>query len=72
MIKNEQLVYSRTSEDEKVYILLNLSDHESALDFDMSFEEGIDLLDLSKEIIKGGRVSIKVPAFSAKIISKSK
>ena len=72
VIKNEQLVYSRAIEDDKVYVLVNLSDNESTLDFHMSFEEGIDLLDSSKEIIEGGRVSLKVPAFSAKIISKSK
>ena len=63
VIKNEQLVYSRAIEDDKVYVLVNLSDNESILDFHMSFEEGMDLLDSSKEIIEGGRVSLKVPAF---------
>ncbi|MBE6072049.1 MAG: alpha-amylase [Clostridium butyricum] len=72
VIKNEQLVFSRTSKNDKIYVLLNLSDNESILDFDISFEEGVDLLDSSKEIITGGRVSIKVPAFSSKIIEKIK
>lgn len=72
VIKNEQLVFSRTSENDKVYVLLNLSDNESTLEFDMSFEEGIDLLDSSKKVITGGRVNIKVPAFSSKIIRKIK
>lgn len=71
LIKNEQLIYSRTSENDKVYVLLNLSDSESTLDFDMSFEEGVDLLNPDDNIIQGGRVSIKIAAFSAKIISKS-
>ena len=32
VIKNEQLVYSRAIEDDKVYVLVNLSDNESTLD----------------------------------------
>ena len=72
VIKNEQYVFSRTSENDKVYVLLNLSDKESYLDFNISFEEGKDLLVDDGEIIKGGKVSIKVPAFSSKIITKIK
>lgn len=73
VIKNEQYVFSRESEKDKVYVLLNLSDKESCLDFDISFEEGKDLLsDEEDSIIEGGKVSIRVPAFSSKIITKVK
>ena len=72
VIKNEQYVFSRSTNKDKVYILLNLSDKESYIDFDMSFKEGKDLLSDEEDIIEGGRVSIKIPAFSSKIISKIK
>ncbi len=73
VIKNEQYVFSRESEKDKVYVLLNLSDKESCLDFNISFEKGKDLLsDEEDNIIDGGKVSIRVPAFSSKIITKVK
>ena len=71
LIRNEQYVFSRESADDKVYVLLNLSDKESYLDFNMSFEKGINLLAEDEEIISGGNVSIKVLAFSSMIIAKA-
>ena len=38
----------------------------------ISFEEGKDLLSDKDDIIKGGDVSIRVPAFSSKVIAKIK
>ena len=72
IIKNEQYVFSRTSKNDKIYIVLNLSDKESYLDFNISFEEGKDLLSDKDDLIKGGDVSIRVPAFSSKVIAKIK
>lgn len=72
IIKNEQYVFSRTSKNDKIYIVLNLSDKEGYLDFNISFEEGKDLLSDKDDIIKGGDVSIRVPAFSSKVIAKIK
>jgi glycosidase len=72
VVKNEQLIFSRTSENDKVYILLNLSDKECYLDFELPFTKSIDLLDENEAIINGGKVKIAVPAFSSKIISKLK
>ncbi|MDU4659232.1 MAG: alpha-amylase, partial [Clostridium butyricum] len=60
------------SKNDKIYIVLNLSDKESYLDFNISFEEGKDLLSDKDDIIKGGDVSIRVPAFSSKVIAKIK
>ena len=37
VVKNEQFVFSRTSKNDKIYIILNLSDKESYLDFELSF-----------------------------------
>lgn len=70
VIKNEQFVFSRASENDKVYVILNLSDKESNLDFELELDEGIDLLEDSEDIINGGRVNILVSPFSAKIIKK--
>ena len=70
--KNEQFIFARTFNHDKIYIILNLSDKESHLDFELSFEEGIDLLDENEIVIKGGKINIEVPAFSAKIIQKLK
>lgn len=72
VVKNEQFVFSRTSKNDKVYVILNLADKTSNLEFDISFAKGIDLLDENKAIIKGGKVNIEVPAFSAKIVSQLK
>ncbi|NME84256.1 alpha-amylase family glycosyl hydrolase [Clostridium sp. SM-530-WT-3G] len=70
VVRNEQYVFSRTSGDHKVYVLLNLSDKEYTLEFNISFDKAIDLLDDKKSIINGGNVKITVPAFSGKIIAK--
>ncbi|MVX62667.1 alpha-amylase [Clostridium chromiireducens] len=72
VVKNEQFVFSRTSDNDKVYVILNLSDKESSLEFKVTFSEGIDLLNDNKTLIDGGVVNIKVPAFSAKIIKELK
>ena len=72
VVKNEQFVFVRTSEKDKVYTLLNLSDKDSYLDFELKFEEGVDLLDDDNKVINGGKVNILVPAFSSKIIKKIK
>jgi len=72
VVKNEQFVFSRTSDNDKVYVVLNLSDKESSLKFKVTFSKGIDLLDDNRTLINGGEVNIKVPAFSAKIIKKLK
>ena len=72
VVKNEQFIFARTFNDDKIYIILNLSDKESLLDFELSFEEGIDLLDENEIVIKGGKINMKVPAFSSKIIQKLK
>lgn len=71
LIRNEQYVFSRTSERDKIYVLLNLSDKEYTLEFNLSFDKAIDLLDDKKNIINGGNVKITVPAFSGKIITKA-
>lgn len=72
VVKNEQFIFSRTSKGDKVYVILNLSDKTSNLEFNISFERGIDLLDENRAIIKGGKVNIEVPAFSAKIVNQLK
>ena len=71
LIRNEQFVFSRASEKDKVYILLNLSDREYTLEFNLSFDKAVDLLDDNKAVINGGNVKIAVPAFSGKIITKA-
>jgi len=72
VVKNEQFIFTRTINDDKIYIILNLSDKDSNLDLELSFTEGIDLLDENEIIINGGKVRIAVPAFSAKIIKELK
>lgn len=72
VIKNEQLAYCRSFEDEKTYVLLNLNENDFEMDINLDFNEGMDLLDDINEKISGGMVKIRIPAFSAKIISKIK
>lgn len=66
-IKNEQLVISRTSENEVVYILFNLADKSESISFDTKGKEDFEdmLNDKQVKIING---SIKIPAFSAMIL----
>lgn len=72
IVKNEQFIFTRTCKDDKIYIILNLSDKESCLDFELHFKEGIDLLDENEIVINGGKVNMRVPAFSSKIIKELK
>lgn len=71
IVRNEQYVFSRTSGEDKVYVLLNLSDKECTLEFYVSFDKIVDLLDNKNNIISGGNVKITVPAFSGKILTKA-
>lgn len=68
IVKNEQFVFTRTEKDEKIYIILNLSDKQSNLEFELNFEKGVDLLDENETVINGGKVIMSIPAFSSKII----
>lgn len=72
VVKNEQFVFARTSKTEKIYVVLNLSDKQSNLEFELSFKEAIDLLDEDQTVIAGGKVTITIPAFSSKIIKEFK
>lgn len=72
VVKNEQFVFTRTSKTEKIYVVLNLSDKQSNLEFELSFKEAIDLLDEDETVIAGGKVTITIPAFSSKIIKEFK
>lgn len=71
LVKNEQFIFVREYKEEKVFVILNLSDKDSFLDFEIPFEKGIDLLNNNK-IIDGGKISLKVEAFSSKIIIKQR
>ncbi|GAA0078665.1 alpha-amylase family glycosyl hydrolase [Clostridium sp. CTA-5] len=71
VVKNEQFIFVREYKEEKVFVILNLSDKDSLLDFEIQFEKGIDLLNNNK-IIDGGKISLKVEAFSSKIIIKQR
>jgi cyclomaltodextrinase len=68
IVKNEQFVFSRTGKDEKIYIVLNLSDKENNLELELDFDKGVDLLDEGKKVINGGKVNILIPPFSSKVI----
>lgn len=70
LVKNEQFAFSRTSADDKIYVILNLSNQEAHLDLELELNEGIDLLDDEKFIINGGKAHISILPFSAKIIRK--
>ncbi|SFD00238.1 alpha-amylase family glycosyl hydrolase [Clostridium uliginosum] len=70
LVKNEQFIYCREYEDEEVFIVLNLSDKESNLEFVLPFNTGKDLLDSNEEIIDGGKIKLVVAPFSSKIITK--
>ena len=68
LIKNEQFVFSREINGEKVYIALNLSKEDSYLSFKVCFERGANLLSADEKIINWENANIIVPPHSAKII----
>ncbi len=51
VVKNEQFIFSRNTDNDRVCVILNLSDKESVLEFRLPFEKGIDLLDENKIVI---------------------
>ncbi len=70
VVKNEQFIFSRNTDNDRVFVILNLSDKESVLEFKLPFEKGIDLLDENEIVINANETSIVVPAFSGKIITE--
>ncbi|WP_244835189.1 alpha-amylase family glycosyl hydrolase [Clostridium sp. BJN0001] len=68
MIKNEQYVFLREYKDEKVYVLLNLSDKDTDVEFNLENSKCYDLLNENSTEYSGGHVKICVKAFSAKIL----
>lgn len=70
VVKNEQFIFSRNTDNDRVCVILNLSDKESVLEFRLPFEKGIDLLDENKIVINANETRIVVPAFSGKIITE--
>ncbi|AJH01175.1 alpha-amylase [Clostridium beijerinckii] len=70
VVKNEQFIFSRNTDNDRVFVILNLSDKESVLEFKLPFEKGIDLLDENEIVINANETSIVVSAFSGKIITE--
>lgn len=68
MIKNEQYVFLREYEDEKVYVLLNLSDNDCDVEFNLEIDKCKDVLDQNSIEYSRGYAKICVKAFSAKIL----
>lgn len=70
MVKNKQLAYSRTFEDKKLIIVLNLDEEESVVEFKVSGgKEVIDILnDDEKFDIEDNKININVPPFSSRIL----
>lgn len=70
IVKNEQLVYERSCEDENVYVALNLADQEETLSFKV--KSGVvleDYLDDKKTYnVEDDSVSIKLPAYTGKVL----
>lgn len=69
LVKNQQLAYSRTLNEEKIVIVLNLDEKESNLEFKLSGKnEAIDVLNDEKSKIKDGKVEVMVAAYSSRIL----
>lgn len=71
IVKNEQLVYRRASQEQTIAVALNLADCEARLDFPCGGRVLCDLLhpgDLFE--VENGRVSVLVPPFSARILEE--
>ncbi|OOM77006.1 alpha-amylase family glycosyl hydrolase [Clostridium sp. BL-8] len=72
LVKNEQFVFRRFSKNDEIYVILNLSDKECYLEFELQITKGLDLLDGNENIIDGGKIKLSVPAFSSKVIKELK
>lgn len=70
VVKNEQLIFERSYEDESVYVILNLADHDETMSFSIQDEVVLeDYLDNKKSYkAKDGTISIDMPAFTSKVL----
>ena len=70
VVKNEQLIFERNYEDEYVYVVLNLADHEENMTFKTQLGKTLeDYLDNKQQYeIQDEMVTIDIPAFSAKVL----
>ncbi|MEE1491928.1 MAG: DUF1653 domain-containing protein, partial [Massilioclostridium sp.] len=71
IVKNEQLVYRRASQEQTIDIALNLADGEAWLDFPCGGRVLCDLLHPGDHFeVENGRVSVLVPPCSARILEE--
>jgi len=70
VVKNEQLVFKRTLEDENLLVVLNLSDKESILDFQVPCGNTAQDLLGGHQIyeIQNGRMLLQIPAYESMIL----
>lgn len=75
VVRNQQLIFARSLEDETVYIVLNLQGEAMQLEFNEKRGEGlINALDEEEGMIRceNGLIRVQVPPFSSKILVSSK
>ena len=74
LVKNEQLVFKRTFEEENIITVLNLSHQKSTLTFKVPFNNSMrNLLEEGKSYeAEGGQLTVQVPAYSGMILTEKK
>ena len=70
VVKNQQLIYARSYENQKVYVALNLEGTEAKMSFkDQSGHKYVDVLNNHKEIIfENDEYQIQLQPFSSQIL----
>ncbi|MEM1484735.1 DUF1653 domain-containing protein [Oscillospiraceae bacterium PP1C4] len=69
LVKNEQLVYKRSTNEQAVYVALNLAENEAQLDFGAAGTALTDALSPSEAFpVQSGGVSVTVPPCAARIL----
>ena len=72
VVKNEQLIFARGSENNKLYVLLNLAECEVELGFNAPYT--MHLKDVLNEGViinsSNGQYNVKVPAYAARVLAQ--
>ena len=68
IIRNQQVLFSKTLQDQTIFVALNLSDEGYRFEFDTPMPEMVDVLSGSSIPVSGGRACADVPPHTGMIL----
>ena len=68
IIRNQQVLFTKTLQEQTIFVALNLSDEGYRFEFDTPMPEMVDVLSGSRIPVSGGRASADVPPHTGMIL----